>query len=180
MTICRGFLPWELSVAICHENLPWVCFVYASKPFFCVGISFLFESKPFLYVNKIFFIYKNFFFNSVSFCFCRDSYGPPYKKENIFRKGIRNSDLTKSLEKRRRWKWSKFPHHKVTMQKKEMLISDLVEGASCQHKSNSKNRISSSRKNKLRGRWYLKKYKIKKPEKVRLNLVVLSLIEQWG
>ena len=63
VTICPGFLPWELAVAICNENLPWVSFVYASKPFFCVSKSFffvsksfLFESQLFLYVNKTFFI----------------------------------------------------------------------------------------------------------------------------
>ena len=27
---------------------------------------------------KLFFIYENFIFNSVSFCYCRGSYGPPY------------------------------------------------------------------------------------------------------
>ena len=28
-------------------------------------------------MSKTFFIYKNFFINSVSFCYCGGSYGPP-------------------------------------------------------------------------------------------------------
>ena len=58
--ICRGYLPWEFAaaicrgdlpqlfaVAICCEYLPWVCFVYVNKPFFCVSESFSFVKKLF-------------------------------------------------------------------------------------------------------------------------------------
>ena len=83
--ICYGYLLQELAADTCCSYLPWVCFVYISKPFFCVGKSFffvskcfLFETKPFLYVSKTFFIYENVFINSVSFCYCRGSYGPSW------------------------------------------------------------------------------------------------------
>ena len=95
--LCRGYLPQEFAAAIgrrnlsklfvagiCRSYLQWVYFVYVSKPFFCVSKSFFFvrksfliEGKPFLYVSKIFFIYENVFIKSVSFCYCRGSYGPP-------------------------------------------------------------------------------------------------------
>ena len=61
--IYYGYLPQELAAAICRSYLPWVCFVYVSKPFFCaskffffVSKSFLFESKPFLYMSKTFYL----------------------------------------------------------------------------------------------------------------------------
>ena len=115
--ICRGCLLREFAAAISRSYLPWVCFVYVTKPFsyvsksfFFVSKSFLIESKPSLYVSKTFIIspviwqkgesvlrsdlrfylrfeirpfailltiYENLFFNSVSFCYCRGSYGPP-------------------------------------------------------------------------------------------------------
>ena len=94
LLICCGNMPWEFAasicrgnflqlfaVAICGENLPWVCLVYVSKLFFYVSKSFFFvnkpfsiERKPFLYGSKTFFIYEDFFVNSVSFCYCRGSY----------------------------------------------------------------------------------------------------------
>ena len=84
VAICRGNLPQRLAVGICCSYLPWVCFVYVNKPFFCVSKSFFFVSKPFLieskpslYVSKTFFTYENLFINSVSFCYCRGSYGSP-------------------------------------------------------------------------------------------------------
>ena len=84
VAFCHGNLPWEFAAAICRGYLPWVCFVYVKKPFFCVSEFFFFVNKPFLIESKSFsyksktFIYENFFFNSVSFCYCRGSYGPPY------------------------------------------------------------------------------------------------------
>ena len=88
MGICRSYLPWEFAAAICCDFFLWVCFVYVSKLFFCVikffffeNSSYLIKSKPFWYVSKTFFIYENFFINSNSFCYCRGSYGPPYKME---------------------------------------------------------------------------------------------------
>ena len=62
----------------------------------------------------------------------------------------RNLDLKRSLEERRRRKWCKFQHNalNVRQQKMERLISKLMEEALHKHKSNSNNRISSSRKKK--------------------------------
>ena len=92
--ICRGNMPWEFAACFCRRNLPqlfccrhfpWACFVYVRKPLFCVSKSFFFANKPFLierepflYVSKTFFIYEDCFINSVSFCYCRGSYGPLY------------------------------------------------------------------------------------------------------
>ena len=82
--ICNGYLPCLFAAAICRGNLPWLFAVGLFKPFFCVNKlfffaneSFLIEIKPFLYVSKSFFIYENFPINSVSYCYCRGSYGPP-------------------------------------------------------------------------------------------------------
>ena len=43
--ICRWYLPLAFVVRSCRGYLPWVWFVWVSKPFFCV-------SKPFFSVNK--------------------------------------------------------------------------------------------------------------------------------
>ena len=53
--ICRSYLPWLFAVRICRDYLPWVCFVYVSKPFFCVSKCFFFLSKSFLIESKRFF-----------------------------------------------------------------------------------------------------------------------------
>ena len=80
--ICHGNFLREFAVAICCRNLLWefvvvIClgfFVFVSKSFFVYLSKFcLYGSKPFLYV--IFFISTN----SVFFCYCCGSYGPPYK-----------------------------------------------------------------------------------------------------
>ena len=82
--VCCGNLPQLFAVSICGGYLPWVSFVYVNEPyfyvsefFFFVSKLFLIESKPSLYESKTFFIYENFIFNSVSFCYCRGVYGPP-------------------------------------------------------------------------------------------------------
>ena len=43
----------------------------------------------------MFFIYKNFFVNSVFFCHCRGSFGPPYIKNSFFSKKIFFRDYKK-------------------------------------------------------------------------------------
>ena len=52
---CRSYLPWLFAVRLCRDYLPWVCFVYVSKPFFCVSKCFFFLSKSFLIESKRFF-----------------------------------------------------------------------------------------------------------------------------
>ena len=47
MVICPVDIPWLFAVGICSGYLPWVCFVYVNKPFFCV-------SETFFFVNKLF------------------------------------------------------------------------------------------------------------------------------
>ena len=80
---CHGNLSQEFAVVICHENLPQDFAV----AIFCVDLPFAFVSESsFLYVNKSCYMKGNlfcmwaklFFINSVSFCYCRGSYGPPY------------------------------------------------------------------------------------------------------
>ena len=76
--ICRGYLPREFAAGICRGYLP---FVFVSKSFSVyVSKSCLYESKPFFLCEQNFFICEIFFINSVSFCYCRGSYGPPYLK----------------------------------------------------------------------------------------------------
>ena len=81
---CRGYLPQEFSVEISPNNFPWLFvvgfFVFVSKSFFVyVRKSCLYESKTFFICEQNVFICEIFFINSVSFCYCRGSYGPPYK-----------------------------------------------------------------------------------------------------
>ena len=85
MGICRENLPWLFAARICRGYLPREFaarrgfFIFVSKSFFiCVSKSCLYESKPFFICEKNFFICEIFFINSVSFCYCRGSYGPPY------------------------------------------------------------------------------------------------------
>ena len=59
--ICNRYLSWVFAVAICGMNL---------LQLFPVG-------KQTLYVSKTFFIYEDFFINSVSFCYYLGSYEPP-------------------------------------------------------------------------------------------------------
>ena len=81
-------LTWKFDVEICRENLPQEFaeaisrgfFVFVSKAsFVSESRSCSYESKPFFVCEQIFFICEIFFINIVSFCYCSDSYGPPYK-----------------------------------------------------------------------------------------------------
>ena len=75
--ICRRSLPQELAVAICRENLPWV-FCICKRIFFCIREQILFIWKQtFFTCDQNFLICGVFFINSVSFCYCRGSHGPP-------------------------------------------------------------------------------------------------------
>ena len=80
--ICRSYLSWEFAAAVCWENLPWLFAMgwlcICEQNFFCESKSFFIVNKPFLYDSKTFFVYGNFFINSVSFCYCRGSNGPLY------------------------------------------------------------------------------------------------------
>ena len=80
--ICRGYLPREFAAAICRGNLPWVFAICICKKillFICEQTLFIWEQSFFIYEQN-FFICEIFFINSVSFCYCRGSYGPPYLK----------------------------------------------------------------------------------------------------
>ena len=78
--ICRENLPWLFAVGICHGYLPWVFAVCICKQIvFCICGQILFIWKQtFLICEQYFFVCDIFFINSVSFCYCRGSYGPPY------------------------------------------------------------------------------------------------------
>ena len=81
--ICRGYLPWLSVVGICHGYLPWEfavgSFCVCQQTFFlCEQIFFLCKKTFYIWKQNIFFIYESFFVNSVSFCYCLGSYGPPY------------------------------------------------------------------------------------------------------
>ena len=62
MVICRSYFPGNLpqlfTVAICREYLPRVCFVYVSKPFYCVIKSFFFVNNSLLIKTKKTFLLK--------------------------------------------------------------------------------------------------------------------------
>ena len=97
--ICRGYLPWEFAVGICRRNLPWlfavrICCDYLPwvfcirKPIlFCIREQILFIWKQtFFTCEQNFLICEIFFIDSVSFCYCRGSYGSPslvYKNYEI-------------------------------------------------------------------------------------------------
>ena len=87
MGICCGFLRREFVANICRSCLPWefavdLSCVCKQTIFLCEQIlflckqSFLNEYKPSSYENESFIFHENFFFNSVSFYYCRGSYGP--------------------------------------------------------------------------------------------------------
>ena len=88
--ICRGYLPWEFASEICRGNLPqkfamriccgylpWV-FCIRKRVLFCTCEQILFMWKQTFFIcQQNFLICETFFINSVSFCYCRGSYGPP-------------------------------------------------------------------------------------------------------
>ena len=91
--ICRRNLPWEFAARIYHDyllrefaagiyrgHLSWLFAVCICKQIlFCVCKQILFISKQtFFMCGQNFFICNIFFINSVSFCYCNVSYGPPY------------------------------------------------------------------------------------------------------
>ena len=78
LEICRGNLLQEFAVAICREYLPWVFCIYKRILFcICEQILFIWRQTFFICVQN-FLICEIFFINSVSSCYCRGSYGPPY------------------------------------------------------------------------------------------------------
>ena len=83
-------LPWEFAVAICRRNLPWLFAVRICRGYwpwvFCIRKRILFcvcEQILFIWKQTFFICEQNFliceilFINSVSFCYCRGSCGPP-------------------------------------------------------------------------------------------------------
>ena len=91
LRICRGYLPREFAVGICHRNLPWlfavrICHGYLPRVFciykrilFCICEQMLFIwRQTFFICVQNFLICEIFFINSAFSCYCRDSYGPPY------------------------------------------------------------------------------------------------------
>ena len=90
VAICRGYLPREFTVGICRRNLRWlfavrICrgylpWVYriGKRILFCICEEILFIWKQTFFIcEQNFLIYEIFFINSVSFRYCRGSYGPP-------------------------------------------------------------------------------------------------------
>ena len=78
VAICRENLPQEFAVAICRENLRWVFCMCKRIPFcICEQILFLWK-QTFFICDQNFLIREILFINSVSFCYCCGSYGPPY------------------------------------------------------------------------------------------------------
>ena len=75
--ICRRNLPWEFAAGICRGYLPWV-FCIRKRILFCIceQILFIWKQTFFIYEQN-FLICEIFFINSVFFCYCRGSYGPP-------------------------------------------------------------------------------------------------------
>ena len=84
-------LPWEFAASICRENLPWlftvkICrgylpcvFCIRKQILFCICEQILFIGKQTFFIcEQNFLICEVFFINSVSFYYCRGSYGPPY------------------------------------------------------------------------------------------------------
>ena len=87
LEICRGNLSQEFAVGICCRNLPWLFAASICRGFFCIYKRILFcicEQILFIWRQTFFICVQNFliceifFINSVSSCYCRGSYGPPY------------------------------------------------------------------------------------------------------
>ena len=86
MAVCRRNLPWLFAVRICRGNLPWV-FCICKQNLFCVWEQILFIWKQTFFIcEQNVFIVEIFFINSVPFCYCRSSYGPPYNAEYFYEK----------------------------------------------------------------------------------------------
>ena len=90
LRICRGNLPWEVSVAICRRNFPWlfaarICrrnlpwvFCIRKRILFCICEQILFIWKQTFFIcEQNFLVCEIFFINSVSFYYCCGSDGPP-------------------------------------------------------------------------------------------------------
>ena len=76
--ICRRNLPWLFSAKICLGCLPWV-FCILKRISFCMCEQILFKWKQiFLICEQNCLICEIFFINSISFYFCRGSYGPSH------------------------------------------------------------------------------------------------------
>ena len=77
LRICRGYLPQEIALGICRGYMSLV-FCIRKQIFFyiCEQILFIWK-QTFFICEQNFLICEIFFINSVSFCYCRGSYGPP-------------------------------------------------------------------------------------------------------
>ena len=97
-TIYRRNLPWLFAVRIRRRNLPWkfaenlswlftVGFCICKQVHFYICKQILFIWKQTLFICEKNFICEVFFINTVPFCYCRGSDGPPYiikfSKRNI-------------------------------------------------------------------------------------------------
>ena len=78
VAICRRNLPWLFAARICHGYLPWA-FCTHKRVLFCTCEQILLIWKQTFFICKQnVLICEIFFINSVSFCYCCGSYGPPY------------------------------------------------------------------------------------------------------
>ena len=102
-------------MGICRRNLPWV-FCICKQNLFCVCEQILFIWKQtFFTCEQNVFICEIFFINSVPFCYCGGSYGPPYmvmvkvrnskqfqvtlvKCQRCFRDGLKNNKFLIKIE----------------------------------------------------------------------------------
>ena len=78
--ICRGYLPRKYAAGISSGYLPWEFAVWICKQIlFCIRKQILFIWKQTFFIcEQNFLICEIFFISSVSFCYCRGSYGQPY------------------------------------------------------------------------------------------------------
>ena len=78
MRICQRNLPWLVVVIICRGYLPWVFCIRKRILFWiCDQILLIWKQAFFICEQKVL-TCEIFFINSVSFCYCRGSYGLPY------------------------------------------------------------------------------------------------------
>ena len=69
---------WQFAARICRGCLPWVFYI-RKRITFCICEQILFIWKQTFFIcEQNFLICEVFFINSVSFCYFRGSYGPPY------------------------------------------------------------------------------------------------------
>ena len=72
-------LSWEFVVRICRRYLPFVFLYIYKRILFCIYEQILFIwRQTFSICAQNFLTCEIFFINSVSSCYCRGSYGPPY------------------------------------------------------------------------------------------------------